>query len=88
MRVSPSLVAGCRLPSSVPSRPSKPRVGGSNPPRRIRKSPLRRGFSFRWSRSYEQGVWLPPPIMRAEPPPGPPPLVLPPLAVTPPQLAD
>jgi transposase len=42
----------------------------------------------RYPRSYEQGVWLPPPIMRAEPPPVPPPLVLPPLAVTPPQLAD
>ena len=41
-----------------------------------------------YSRSYEQGVWLPPPLMRPEPPAVPPPLVLPPLAVTPPELAD
>ncbi len=42
----------------------------------------------RYRRSYEQGVWLPPPIMRAEPPPLPPPVVLPRLTVTPPELAD
>ena len=42
----------------------------------------------RYPRSYEQGVWLPPPLMRPEPPAVPPPLVLPPLAVTPPELAD
>src|SRR5205814_3248951 len=42
----------------------------------------------RYPRSYEQGVWLPPPLMRPEPPGVPPPLVLPPLAVTPPELAD
>lgn len=42
----------------------------------------------RYSRSYEQGVWLPPPIMRAEPPTLTPPLVLPQLAVAPPELAD
>jgi hypothetical protein len=50
---------------------------------------LHRGVEVaRYPRSYEQGVWLPPPIMRAEPPPGPPPLVLPPLAVRRPELAD
>ncbi len=42
----------------------------------------------RYRRSYEQGVWLPPPIMRPEPPVAPPPLALPRLAVTPPELAD
>jgi transposase len=42
----------------------------------------------RYPRRYEQGVWLPPPIMRAEPPAAPPPLVLPRLAVAPPELAD
>jgi transposase len=41
----------------------------------------------RYPRSYEQGVWLPPPIMRAEPPVAPA-LVLPRLAVAPPELAD
>jgi transposase len=42
----------------------------------------------RYRRSYERGVWLPPPIMRAEPPAVPPPLVLPRLTVAPPELAD
>jgi transposase len=42
----------------------------------------------RYPRSYEQGVWLPPPLMRAEPPPAPPPRVLPRLTVAPPELAD
>jgi hypothetical protein len=42
----------------------------------------------RYDRCYEQGVWLPPPIMRAEPPSAPPPLVLPPISVAPPELAD
>jgi transposase len=42
----------------------------------------------RYQRSYEQGVWLPPPIMRAERPAGPPPVALPGLAVAPPELAD
>jgi transposase len=41
----------------------------------------------RYPRSYEQGLWLPPPIMRAEPPAVPPP-VLPRLTVAPPELAD
>ena len=41
-----------------------------------------------YPRSYEQGVWLPPPIMRAEPLLTPAPLVLPQLAVAPPELAD
>ena len=42
----------------------------------------------RYPRSYEQGLWLPPPIMRPEPPTVPPPLVLPRLTVAPPELAD
>jgi hypothetical protein len=42
----------------------------------------------RYRRSYEQGVWLPPPIMRDEPPAVPAPLVLPRVTVTPPELAD
>jgi transposase len=42
----------------------------------------------RYRRSYEQGVWLPPPVMRPEPPAVRPTLVLPPLTVTPPELAD
>jgi transposase len=41
----------------------------------------------RYPRSYQQGVWLPPPIMRAEPP-TPAPVVLPRLTVAPPELAD
>lgn len=41
----------------------------------------------RYPRSYVHGVWLPPPIMRAEPP-APQPLVLPRIAVAPPELAD
>jgi transposase len=42
----------------------------------------------RYPRSYEQGVWLPPPIMRAEPPIAAAPVVLPRLPVAPPELAD
>ena len=42
----------------------------------------------RYPRSYEQGLWLPPPIMRPEPPPPPAPLRSPRLTVTPPELAD
>ena len=41
----------------------------------------------RYRRSYEQGLWLPPPIMRPEPPVAAP-RVLPRVAVTPPELAD
>lgn len=41
----------------------------------------------RYRRSYEQGVWLPPPIMRPEPPTAAP-VVLPRVAVPPPELAD
>lgn len=40
----------------------------------------------RYERSYEQGVWLPPPIMRPEPPSSPPPL-LPRVTVAAPELA-
>ncbi len=42
----------------------------------------------RYPRSYEQGVWLPPPILRAEPPVASLPVALPLLAVAPPELAD
>src|SRR5207237_9893476 len=41
----------------------------------------------RYPRSYEQGVWLPSPIMRAEPPVTSPPVVLPRLTVAPPEVA-
>jgi transposase len=43
----------------------------------------------RYPRCYEQGVWLPPPIMRPEPPQQvAPPIALPRLTVPPPELAD
>lgn len=42
----------------------------------------------RYPRCYEQGVWLPPPIMRPEPPAVQPRPVLPRLDVVPPELAD
>ena len=43
----------------------------------------------RYRRSYEQGVWLPPPIPRPEPPQqAAPPVTLPRIAVAPPELAD
>jgi transposase len=42
----------------------------------------------RYGRSYEQGVWLPPPIQRPEPSQAVAPLVLPRLTVAPPELAD
>jgi transposase len=42
----------------------------------------------RYPRSYEQGLWLPPPIMRAEPPTVTPPLQLPPIVVAAPELTD
>ena len=42
----------------------------------------------RYPRSYERGVWLPPPIMRPEPPAVAAPLVLPRIALAPPELAD
>lgn len=42
----------------------------------------------RYERSYEQGLWLPPPIMRREPPSVPPAPTLPQLTVAPPELAD
>src|SRR6266487_3461555 len=41
----------------------------------------------RYQRSYEQGLWLPPPIMRPEPPAAATPVVLPRVAVAPPELA-
>jgi transposase len=42
----------------------------------------------RYRRSYEQGVWLPPPVMRPEPKQATPPVVLPPIVVAAPELAD
>jgi transposase len=42
----------------------------------------------RYPRSYEQGVWLPPPIMRPEPPIEPPHAVVARVTVAPPALAD
>lgn len=42
----------------------------------------------RYPRSYEQGLWLPPPIMRPEPPLASPAVVLPRVTVAPPELAD
>lgn len=41
----------------------------------------------RYERSYEEGIWLPPPIMRPEPPAVPPPVALPRLPVVAPELA-
>jgi transposase len=42
----------------------------------------------RYPRSYEQGRWLPPPLMRPEPPSAPVPAPPPRLTVTPPELSD
>ncbi len=42
----------------------------------------------RYERSYEQGLWLPPPIMRAEPPSAPAAPTLPRVEIVPPELAD
>jgi len=42
----------------------------------------------RYPRSYEHGVWLPPPIMRPEPPVVAPPPQLPRIVVAPPELTD
>jgi transposase len=42
----------------------------------------------RYRRSYRQGLWLPPPIMRREPPQTTPPVALPQVTVTAPELAD
>ena len=41
-----------------------------------------------YPRSYQQGLWLPPPIMRPEPAMTAPPVVLAPITVAPPELAD
>src|SRR5207248_7001028 len=50
---------------------------------------LHRGADVvRYERSYEQGLWLPPPIMRAEPPTPPAALTLPRLEIVPPELTD
>ena len=42
----------------------------------------------RYERSYEQGLWLPPPVMRPEPPAPPRPALIAPVAVAPPELAE
>ena len=50
---------------------------------------LHRGAEVaRYGRSYEEGVWLPPPIMRPEPPAPPPAILVPRRAIAPPELAD
>ncbi len=48
----------------------------------------RGGEVARYGRSYEQGLWLPPPIMRPEPPAPPRPALIAPVAVAPPELAE
>jgi transposase len=49
---------------------------------------VRRGREVaRYERSYKQGLWLPPPVMRPEPPAAPVPLPPPRLEVAPPELA-
>ena len=42
----------------------------------------------RYGRSYEQGIWLPPPIVRPEPPAPPRPAPIAPITIAPPQLRD
>jgi hypothetical protein len=42
----------------------------------------------RYGRSYEQGLWLPPPIMRPEPPAPPRPALVAPVAIAPPELRE
>jgi transposase len=42
----------------------------------------------RYGRSYEHGVWLPPPVMRPEPPAPPRAALLAPVAIAPPELAE
>ncbi len=42
----------------------------------------------RYERSYEQGLWLPPPIMRPEPPAPPRPAFIAPAAIAPPELRE
>jgi len=50
---------------------------------------LHRGVEVaRYRRSYEQGLWLPPPIMRPQPPAVPAPQMLARVEVVPPELAD
>ncbi len=42
----------------------------------------------RYGRSYEQGIWLPPPLMRPEPPPAAAPALIKPVVIAPPELRD
>jgi hypothetical protein len=50
---------------------------------------LHRGSEVaRYERSYEQGIWLPPPIMRPEPPPAAAPALIRGVAIAPPELRE
>ena len=42
----------------------------------------------RYERSYEEGIWLPSPILRPEPPVAPRPVLAPQISIAPPELAD
>ncbi len=42
----------------------------------------------RYERSYEQGIWLPPPLMRPEPPPAAKPTLISGVAIAPPELRE
>lgn len=42
----------------------------------------------RYGRSYEQGIWLPPPIMRPEPPAPSRPALIAAVAIAPPELRE
>jgi transposase len=50
---------------------------------------LHRGAEVaRYGRSYEQGIWLPPPLMRPEPPPAAAPALISGVAIAPPELRE
>ncbi len=90
-----SAARGCRwtatcatAAASIAHRSDSCTSGSSLPPIATRSgSAIADEEVARYRRSYEQGVWLPPPIMRPEPP-TPAPVLLPPITVAPPELAD